>query len=229
MLSADVAIDPVFGIYGYGCDVKRNGSHLVITPKDGLFKRLNLISQKLSIVLDQDIYSQATISESNDYIELELQNTKKSVHTTTIQVKGLPTATYTVLIDNKVQGTFTSQTGTESTVRIPVGSTDTYNVKIQNSSTGILRYPRSNTFCINHTGNSLIVTPSDQSFTDHPLSLRIYDVQGRLVAVFKDFACKEVIWSPRVYESGSGTYIVHLTRGDETLIVENFLYTKSSR
>jgi hypothetical protein len=36
ILSSDVAIDPVFGLFGYGCDVTESGTNYIITPKDGL-------------------------------------------------------------------------------------------------------------------------------------------------------------------------------------------------
>lgn len=50
-LSADVARDEVFGLYGYGCDVTDADGVCRITPRDGLGRRLNFINEGVSLEL----------------------------------------------------------------------------------------------------------------------------------------------------------------------------------
>ena len=62
ILSSDVVVDPTFGLYGYGCNVQESAGCYAITPEDGVFKRLNLITQKFHMDLDRDRYIGATVS-----------------------------------------------------------------------------------------------------------------------------------------------------------------------
>src|SRR5208283_451002 len=106
ILSSDVAVDPIFGLFGYGCDVSQVGSNYTITPRDGVFKKLNLITQKLFITLDKDQYSAATVATTKDYVDLTLKNlTPSAAHTTTITLTGLAVNTYNILVDNAQVGT----------------------------------------------------------------------------------------------------------------------------
>src|SRR6201999_1706147 len=84
ILSADVVMDPIFGLFGYGSDVSMAGNCYSVTPKDGVFKRLNMISQKLYVELDRDRYRGATVSASNDYLGFTLENQTGDAHTTNV-------------------------------------------------------------------------------------------------------------------------------------------------
>src|SRR5262249_1137327 len=64
----DVANDPIFGLFGYGCDVASSGSCYTVTPHDGVQKRLNLITEKVYMSLDRDQYTLATLSTSKNYV-----------------------------------------------------------------------------------------------------------------------------------------------------------------
>lgn len=131
ILSADVASDPIFGLTCYGCDLVQSGSCLAITPTDGVFKRLNLISQKMSLSLDRDRYSAATASTKNDFLGFVLQNQRTgSPHTTHATIAGLPAGTYPVSVGGAPAGTVTAVTGKPAVVSLAVGGDATLTVQI---------------------------------------------------------------------------------------------------
>jgi hypothetical protein len=131
ILSADVADDPIFGLYGYGCAVTVNGSNYQITPKDGICKRLNLLTQKFYLELDRDRYTSATISTNKNYVQLTLENQYvKAAHTTKISLTGLAAGTYNVFINDSKVGTATATNGQKTVVGLSIGTAATYDVKI---------------------------------------------------------------------------------------------------
>jgi hypothetical protein len=131
ILSADVTVDPVFGLTGYGCDVVQSNTCLGVTPTDGVFKRLNLITQKLSLVLDRDRYTAATIGTKNDAIGFALQNQRPgSPHTTHLTITGLAPGTYPVSVGGASAGTVTATAGAPLVVSLTVGGNATYAVQI---------------------------------------------------------------------------------------------------
>lgn len=221
ILSADVVNDPVFGLYGYGCDVVRSGSMTTITPKDGVFKRLNMVSQKLSLTLEQDQYSQAIVGESNNYLEFTLKNTKKLAHKTNIQIKGLTPGTYSVLVDNQAQTTFTARAGAISTVAIQVGTAESYNVKVQNNATGVANVLHGDLFSMKRVGNKVIIHYRGGA-TGQDISLQILNIKGELVADFKDVANKPVTWSPQAGGARGDIYIARLVSGQRTILTDKF-------
>lgn len=131
ILSADVVNDPIFGLYGYGCDVIQNGSNYVITPKDGIFKRLNMVNLKMSLILDQDEYGSAIFSNAKNYVEFTLKNQKTTAHTIKVTLKGLAAGSYDILLDNVKLGSFATTAGEASVINISVGTFSNYNIKIQ--------------------------------------------------------------------------------------------------
>jgi hypothetical protein len=131
ILSADVAVDPIFGLYGYGCNVSQNGSCYAITPLDGVFKRLNLITQKISMVLNRDRYSGATVSTAGDYLGFTLVNQLPSAaHTTTLTLAGMKPGKYPVAVDGSNVGSVAATAGQSSTVPLSIGTSSTYTVQI---------------------------------------------------------------------------------------------------
>lgn len=217
ILSADVVDDPVFGLYGYGCDIERSGSNFAITPKDGICKRLNMVSKKFSVVLDQDQYTRAVIGEDNDYIELTLRNLKRTAHKTNIRIKGLFPASYNVIVDGQVQNTFNASAGEVSKVSIQTGTSESYNVKIKNSSTGVLNLPRTRNFSISRSGNGFIIRGPLEAAGN--VSLRIFNVKGEIVAEIMDVSNGKIFWSA---QSG-GTYVARLMSGSKVLVTGKFM------
>jgi hypothetical protein len=132
ILSADVAVDPIFGLLGYGADVTQSGSSYVVTPKDGVFKRLNLITQKLSMELDRDQYTSATVATAKNNVQLTLKNmTPSAPHTTKLTFNGLAAGSYDILVNNAKVGSVTAVSGSPAVASVSVGSAATYDVKLQ--------------------------------------------------------------------------------------------------
>jgi hypothetical protein len=130
LLSSDVAVDPIFGLFGYGCEVSQSGSNYVVTPEDGIFKRLNLITQKLSMELETDQYTSATVATAKNYVEFTLKNTEGNAHTTKVTFSGLTAGNYNVMLNDAKVGSFTAKNGQKSIATINVGVAATYNIKI---------------------------------------------------------------------------------------------------
>jgi Family of unknown function (DUF5695) len=140
ILSADVSVDPIFGLTGYGCNVTQSNGCYAITPTDGVFKRLNLISQKFHLDLDRDRYSGATVNTANNYLGFTLQNqTPQTAHTTHLTITGLAAGTYAVLLGGASVGMVTATSGQPVVVALSIGTSATYTVQIGagcGSSTG---------------------------------------------------------------------------------------------
>lgn len=135
ILSADVSVDPIFGLYGYGCEAVKNGESYVITPKDGINKRLNLITEKLYIELDRDQYTSAAVAAAKNYIELTLKNQyTAAAHTTTLSIYGLAPGSYDVLADKTVVSGFTAAANAKTTINLNIGTHETYNIRITKGS-----------------------------------------------------------------------------------------------
>ncbi len=136
ILSSDVAVDPIFGLFGYGCDVTESNNSYTVTPKDGVFQRLHLITQKLSLELNRDQYSLAIVSKSKNNIHLMLKNTTPgTAHTTAVTITGLAAGTYDVLIDGTKTGSVTAVNSAATTTSLNIGTAANYDIRIQ-SSTG---------------------------------------------------------------------------------------------
>ncbi|MDQ0874886.1 hypothetical protein QFZ77_003545 [Paenibacillus sp. V4I3] len=132
ILSSDIAVDPIFGLFGYGADVTQSGSSYVITPKDGLFKRLNLITQKLSMELEKDQYTSATVALAKNNINFTLKNlTPGTAHTTKVTFSGLAAGSYDILVNNVNVGTATAVNSAKTSINLSVGTAATYDVKLQ--------------------------------------------------------------------------------------------------
>lgn len=132
VLSADVSVDPIFGLYGYGADVTLNSGKYTITPKDGLNKRLNLITEKFSMELERDQYTSAIVATAKNDVNFTLKNaTPSSAHVTKVTFTGLAAGTYNVLVNNAITGTVTATNGAKTVVSLNIGTGATYDVKLQ--------------------------------------------------------------------------------------------------
>jgi hypothetical protein len=130
ILSADVASDPIFGLTGYGCNVSAANSCTSVTPTDGVFKRLNMISQKMSFSLNRDRYTSATVSAANNYLGLTLQNQTGDAHTTTLTIVGLAAGTYPVSVAGTSAPSVTATSGKPTVISLAVGTAATSAVLI---------------------------------------------------------------------------------------------------
>ncbi len=130
ILSADVANDPIFGLTGYGCNVSSANSCASITPTDGVFKRLNMISQKMSFNLNRDRYTSASVSSANNYLGFTLQNQTGDAHATTLTVVGLAAGTYAVSVGGASAASVTAAAGKPTVISLAVGTAATSAVLI---------------------------------------------------------------------------------------------------
>ncbi|OOM70166.1 putative endo-beta-N-acetylglucosaminidase precursor [Clostridium puniceum] len=121
IISSDVATDPVFGLFGYGCDVTDDRGAYNVTPLDGLYTRLNFINEKLYINLDRDQYSNAVVGKNSDSIKLTMKNLEGTEHNSEIELTGLKAGSYQVSVNGSVVGSFKTD-GTAVTTTIPMPS-----------------------------------------------------------------------------------------------------------
>ena len=131
ILSSDISVDPIFGLYGYGCDVALSSGCYAVTPKDGVFKRLNLITERMHLELDRDRYSAAVVSTSKTYAKVMLENqTPSAAHTTHLTLAGFAPGSYAVSVDGASVGSVTVASGTSSVVSLTLGTDATYTVEV---------------------------------------------------------------------------------------------------
>jgi len=131
ILSSDVSVDPIFGLYCYGCDVTTSGSSYVVVPKDGVNQRINLITQKLGLELNRDKFVSATLALAKNNVAFTLKNvTPGTAHTTKLTLTGLAAGNYDVLVGGTVVGQL-SASGTSATVNLLIGTAATYDVVLQ--------------------------------------------------------------------------------------------------
>ncbi len=86
IISSDVARDPVFGLFGYGCEVSEDKEKYTVIPRDGLFMRLNFINENLSLEMTGATYKKAVVKKDLSYIELDVTD---DASFTKIKVDGL--------------------------------------------------------------------------------------------------------------------------------------------
>ncbi|WP_159029236.1 DUF5695 domain-containing protein [Streptomyces viridochromogenes] len=103
-LSADVVTDdPVFGTVGYGATVTSGPHSTHVIPRDGLGRRLNLVTQRLSVSLDNDRYTAADVNSAGSDVDLTFKNVSGAAHSASLQVTGLAQGTYAVKVDGRTQ------------------------------------------------------------------------------------------------------------------------------
>ncbi len=105
-LSADVVTDdPIFGVVGYGADVSQDQYSTTIIPKDGLQRRLNLVTQQFSVDLENDAYSQAIVGSNSADLRLDMLNRTGAAHSGVAEVSGLAQGSYAVIVNGVQQRT----------------------------------------------------------------------------------------------------------------------------
>jgi len=120
ILSADVATDPVFGLFGYGCEVSDNGSAYEVTPLDGVQQRLHLIDEEIYIELNRDQYTKAVVNKDGTGFTLTVDsNSTGEKHDLELEVYGLAAGSYQIQSGNYT-GTFTAAEGETEKVVVPV-------------------------------------------------------------------------------------------------------------
>jgi hypothetical protein len=230
LISSDVANDPVFGLFGYGCDVTDAGTRYGIVPHDGIFKRLNMVSLKMSLLLEQDQYSAATIGKSKNYVEFTLRNMKTAAHTTKVSVAGLPAGNFDVLVDNVRTGTFAASAGVTSDVLIAVGTAVSYNIKILPQGTvvrgsGGLKPPQY-TIGIAPVKNGLRIDYCPSMSNAKSPSLAVFGPQGERLGFRGSIPAGRSLWKPGTGSLGCGIYIVRITWPDGGSELKTVLFAR---
>ncbi len=120
ILSADVATDPIFGLFGYGCEVNDNGSAYEVTPLDGVQQRLHLIDEEIYIELNRDQYTKAVVNKDGTGFTLTVDsNGTGDKHDLELEVYGLAAGSYQIQAGDYT-GTFTAAEGGTEKVVVPV-------------------------------------------------------------------------------------------------------------
>lgn len=118
ILSSDVANDPVFGLFGYGCTAEEAANSYVVSPLDGLNTKLNIIDEKVYVELNRDQYTEAKISKDKDSVELTVKNLEQTEHESEIVLTGLEAGTYGIEVDGTAIGEFKVTAGEANTVPV---------------------------------------------------------------------------------------------------------------
>ncbi|BBF45233.1 hypothetical protein lbkm_3995 [Lachnospiraceae bacterium KM106-2] len=129
ILSSDVSNDPVFGLFGYGCNVKEENDQYVVTPLDGLYTRLNCIDEKIYMELERDQYTKAIVSKDGTSLQLEMKNLEQTKHTTNLDLTGLKEGSYEIKVDGQAEGS--CKVEKNQTVTIPISLSEAKTAKVE--------------------------------------------------------------------------------------------------
>ncbi|WP_310830171.1 DUF5695 domain-containing protein [Paenibacillus pedocola] len=107
-ISSDIVTDPVFGLFGYGAQVTDEGGSYHITPKDGFGKRINLIGEKIYLVLESDKIQSAQIQKDGKGFTLQLLNSAQKEHASriTFDGAGMENGYYNIKLNDEPAGQF---------------------------------------------------------------------------------------------------------------------------
>nr|WP_233566685.1 DUF5695 domain-containing protein [Cohnella endophytica] len=218
ILSSDVAVDPIFGLYCYGCDVTSSGGNYSVTPKDGVFQKLNLITEKFGMELERDKYTAATVAIAKNYVNFTLKNsTTGSAHTTKVTFSGLATGSYNILVNNVAAGSVNVTAGNKATINLSIGTAATYDVKLQQGT------PPANTAPVVSAGTNatftlpanvvLAGTATDDGLPNGTLTTTWSLQSGPGTATFANASALNTTATV----STAGTYVFKLTASDGSL------------
>ena len=120
-----VVDDPIFKLYAYGGELRRDGKVTAVIPRDGLRVRFHVLrgDERLHILLGRDGFAEGQAVSFTDglgEIKFTLENRAGARHETGIRVSGLPAATYQVFLGDRAVQKFSSDGAIEENVVIPV-------------------------------------------------------------------------------------------------------------
>lgn len=134
ILSADVAVDPIFGLTGYGANVTEDSGSYSIEPIDGLYKKINLITEKLYLTLERDQFTHAVLSKTKDAAALDIKNlTPGTAHQVKLTLEGLKPGAYAVTVDGQPAGKLNAF-GTKAVLAINAPAAANYTVELSETS-----------------------------------------------------------------------------------------------
>jgi hypothetical protein len=108
-LTAYVVEDEIFGLIGYGAEVKAGGGVLTILPKDGIRQKIRLLanSKKVGIQLSRDGFMKSKpvlVGEKIDYFFFYIENRYGKPHQCDIIFENLDKGAYAIKIDGIPKG-----------------------------------------------------------------------------------------------------------------------------
>ena len=74
---------------------------------DGVYHRLNLINEKISLELYRDQYRHAVVSKDGTDISMDITNVTGAAHESNLDLTGIPAGNYQVLADGEVAVSYT--------------------------------------------------------------------------------------------------------------------------
>jgi hypothetical protein len=131
---AIVVNDPIFGLFGYGCEAALNGGIYNVVLKDGMREWLIMNNLGMELQLNRDSFAASqnvSISEGKNSISFVLGNERPVAHTTRLTVKGLVAGTYSVKINSVLQYTVSvSGPDDQKQLDLAIGTASTYNISV---------------------------------------------------------------------------------------------------
>ncbi|WP_270165581.1 S-layer homology domain-containing protein [Paenibacillus sp. SYP-B4298] len=142
-ISSDIVTDPVFGLFGYGALVTDEGNRYAITPKDGFGKRLNLINEKIYLVLENDKIEHATIQKDGKALTMEIANLAQNEHASKIKMDGagVENGYYTIKLNGTDAGQFYVQNN-KGVAMFQMSSAPTAQLTIEKAASGENQAPK---------------------------------------------------------------------------------------
>ncbi|MBN2036840.1 MAG: hypothetical protein JW768_08875 [Chitinispirillaceae bacterium] len=228
-ISSDVADDPRFGLVGYGCEADQQGTLITVVPKDGINKRLHMVSLGMSLILEQDQYTSADIDQSKTRVHFVLRNMKTAAHTTKVFVRGLEPGNYDVRVNQQVAKTFTATAGAVSNVSIDIGTEPAYDIDILPEGTSV----RNRTIIKPH--HDISITPvkngirfnyTPVSWSVKPPSVTIFSLQGKRLGFREAVPAGLSTWEQGTGTTPGGICIVKATWSDGESVIRRMMVTR---
>ncbi|WZH35577.1 MAG: DUF5695 domain-containing protein [Microbacterium enclense] len=120
-LSADVITDdPIFGKVAYSANTTEDQYSTTVIPRDGLQRRLNMVTQQLSVDLNNDQYTEAIVAKNNSDLRLTMRNVTGAAHSGSVEVKGLAQGSYAVVVNGQAQGKVNNYTPAGTALASPL-------------------------------------------------------------------------------------------------------------
>lgn len=88
--------DDAFGLIGCGCGVEVSGDRIIVTPKDGLRKRVRFVEEGVDLEATQGEISQLVFAKSPFAIELKMSDSTGVVKTAAVNIQGIPKGAYRI-------------------------------------------------------------------------------------------------------------------------------------
>lgn len=120
-----VVDDPIFKLYAYGGELRRDGKVTEVIPRDGLRVRFHVLrgNERLHILLGRDGFAEGqpvSFSDGLGEIKFVLENRAGAAHETSVAISGLPVGNYEVFVGDQVVQKFTSGGAEEVGVAVPI-------------------------------------------------------------------------------------------------------------